>query len=76
MRVLAVSVLFLLLAGCGGSSGPPKVDWSRVPENQQQAIAEAVATEDCEKMQTYFDGSKEADVLDYLDWQMKHAGCY
>lgn len=74
MRVLAVSVLFLLLAACGG--GPPGVDWSRVPENQQRAIAAAVAAKDCAEMQTYFDGSKNADVLDYLDWQMKHAGCY
>jgi hypothetical protein len=75
MRVLAVSVLFLL-AACGGSSSPPDVDWSQVPQNQRQAIDDAVAAKDCQQMQTYFDGSKDADVLSYLDWQMKHAGCY
>jgi hypothetical protein len=75
MRALSVTLLFLL-AACGGSSGPPGVDWSQVPQNQHQAIDDAVAAKDCQQMQTYFDGSTTADVLTYLDWQMKHAGCY
>lgn len=76
MRVLVASACLLLVAACGGSSGPPGVDWSGVPANQHTAIDDAVAAKDCERMQTYFDGSKNADVLTYLDWQMKHAGCY
>lgn len=35
-----------------------------------------MAAEDCVKMQTFFDGSEDADVLDYLDWHMEKAGCY
>lgn len=76
MRVLVASVLCLLLTAACGGSGPPGVDWSHVPANQHASIDQAVAAKDCTRMQTYFDGSKNADVLDYLDWQMKHAGCY
>jgi len=74
MRRIAPLLLACLLAvSCGGA---PDVDWSQVPQNQARQIEQAVADEDCTKMQTYFDGSKNADVLDYLDWHMREAGCY
>lgn len=73
-RLAPVLLACLLLAACG--SGEPGVDWSAVPQNQRQAISEAVAAKDCQEMQTYFDGSRDADVLDYLDWHMRDAGCY
>lgn len=66
----------LLLAACGGTSGAPDVDWSQVPANQRTLIDEAVSAEDCERMQTYFDGTENADVLEYLDWHLENAGCY
>jgi hypothetical protein len=75
MRVLVASACLLLLAACGGNS-PPDVDWSRVPANQRVGIDDAVKAKDCERMQAAFDGSRDADVLEYLDWQMEHAGCY
>lgn len=74
MRRLGPALLAcLLLASCGGEPG---VDWSAVPQNQRAAINQAVTAKDCEQMQTYFDGTKDADVLDYLDWHMRDAGCY
>lgn len=63
----------LVLAGCGGE---PEVDWSGVPLNQRSLIEAAVSEGDCQKMQTYFDGSEASDVLAYLDWHMEEAGCY
>jgi hypothetical protein len=76
VRYLAAVLTCLLLASCGGNDGPPSVDWSKIPANQHVLIDDAVKGGDCEKMQTYFDGSKQADVLEYLDWHLKHAGCY
>lgn len=66
----------LLLAGCGETSEPPDVDWSQVPANQRTVIDDAVTAEDCGQMQTYFDGTEDTDLLEYLDWHMKQAGCY
>lgn len=75
MRLLGVLAFLLMAAACGSSSSAPDVDWSRVPANQRTSIEDAVQAGDCARMQTYFDGSKNADVLTYLDWQMKHASC-
>ena len=76
MKQISVAALLALALGGCGSDEPPDVDWSRVPANQQALIQEAVAAQDCERMQTYFDGSERTDVLAYLDWHMKGAGCY
>lgn len=74
-RIAPVLLACLALASCGGG-GEPSVDWSNVPANQRTAIEDAAQAKDCAQMQTYFDGSKRADVLNYLDWHMKQAGCY
>jgi len=77
MRRLAPALAGLaLLAACSGSESPPDVAWGNYPTNQRQAVRDAVAAEDCTKMQTMFDGTEGADLLDYLDWQMRQAGCY
>jgi hypothetical protein len=76
MRAFAASLLLLAgLAACGGDN-PPDVDWSQVPAYQRAGIDDAVTSGDCDRMQTAFDGSKRADVLAYLDWHMRDAGCY
>lgn len=74
MRRLAPA-LCLLLAACGGSERPPDVAWGDYPSNVHQAVQDSVKAGDCRKMQTIFD-STTGGLLDYLDWQMKKAGCY
>jgi len=74
MKLAAAAIAVLLVAGCGG--GEPDVDWSQIPSNQQVAIRDAVEAGNCQRMQTVFDSSSDADVLAYLDWHMKDAGCY
>lgn len=78
MKLIPAVLGCLLLVGCGsnGSSSAPDVDWSKVPQNQHAAIDDAVKANDCDQMQTYFDGSKRADVLAYIDWHLRKAGCY
>jgi len=76
MRLGVPFLMCLLLSACGGSNDEPAVDWSQVPSNQHVAIDDAVAAKDCTRMQTYFDSSKRSDVLSYLNWHMKAAGCY
>jgi hypothetical protein len=75
MRLLGAALMCLLLAACGRDE-PPRVDWSNVPANQRTAIESAVRAKDCTQMQTYFNNSKDSDVLRYLDWHLKDAGCY
>ena len=69
-----VAALGLVLTACGG--GEPDVNWSSIPSNQHVAIQDAVNARDCARMQTAFDHSEAADVLSYLDWHMRDAGCY
>lgn len=75
MKRIAVAAALLVVA-CSSPDEAPDVDWSAVPGNQRNLIEQAVESGDCGAMQAYFDGSDDADVLEYLDWQMKHAGCY
>lgn len=73
--MLVVTAAVVTLVACG-DGGQPDVDWSRVPQSQRAVIEDAVQTGDCERMQTYFDETEDADVLSYLDWHMQDAGCY
>lgn len=77
MKIAALALCSLALVACGASDdAEPKVDWSQVPQNQHRLIDQAVSDGDCQKMQGYFDSSSTSDVLRYLDWHMKKAGCY
>ena len=75
-RLLVAGLTLVALVSCGSEDEPPDVDWSAVPQNQRVSIEEAVESGDCQRMQTYFDGSKNADVLSFLNWHMEDAGCY
>lgn len=72
-----VALCLALLTACGsGSDGPPDVDWQQVPSAQRTVIDREVDEGDCAGMQAAFDGSEVADVLSYLEWHMRDAGCY
>ena len=76
MRWISVLCVALLAAACGGTDAPPDVDWQQVPQSQRATIDREVEEGDCDGMQAAFDGSEVADVLAYLEWHMRDAGCY
>lgn len=76
MRRLACVLCLGLLAACGGTSKPPQVEWNNYPPNVQQGVQDRIEAGDCDGLQHMFNGAKDADLLDYLDWQMRRAGCY
>lgn len=75
VRWLPVAALVVLVAACGSEDEPPRVDWTEVTQAQRTVIDREVDEGDCEGMQAAFDNTEVADVLSYLDWHMKDAGC-
>lgn len=75
MRRAAALFAVLALTGCGADK-PPDVSWAGVPSNERVVIEEAISADDCAAMQAHFDGTEATDVLKYLDWHLRDAGCY
>lgn len=86
-RTLAISVLFVLAAcggGSGGSSeGPPSVPWGKdVDQAVKTRIDAAAKDKNCNLLQGEFDTAdagnnpSKANLLEYIDYRMKKAGCY
>jgi hypothetical protein len=71
---LAATVLgtLLLLAACSGGGE----DGAQIPQNQRNLIDQAATDGDCRTLQGFFNQTQDADTLDYIDQQMRDAGCY
>jgi len=91
MRLYGVTLSIVLVAGCGGgaSDEPPEVDWENYAREVQVRILRMARAGDCAGLQNEFDvadqnddgqrartGDGNADLMGYIDYQMREAGCY
>lgn len=82
VRMTLAAILCATLAACASSDpdGPPKVEWGKTAARSVKADVDAQAkAKDCDGLQTAFDtagGNKRPDLMSYIDWSMKRAGCY
>jgi hypothetical protein len=88
-RPVAAALLTLTaLAGCGGGTSGG-VDWANYDQSVRPRIDALAAAKDCAGLQNEFDtadandaaqrsrtGDGNADLLDYIDQQLRDAGCY
>lgn len=69
---IVLGVIWWALFGRNASA----VDWSKYSPTVKTRIAGEVAAKDCAALQQEFNNAHAADLLAYLDNQMRAAGCY